>query len=75
MPDRDYYFHQGKEKERNVYLEYLKKMYQMTNLNIDPKDIYNIEEKLAKRISNKNRRENLKKYTMFIVLNLYKTFW
>ena len=71
LPDRDYYFHQGKEKERNGYLEYLKKMYQMTNLNIDPKDIYNIEEKLANvSLTKTERREPEKVYNVYSLESL-----
>jgi putative endopeptidase len=66
LSDRDYYFHQGKDKERKGYVEYLSKISKMVNLDVDPKIIYDIEEAFADiSLTKVERREPEKIYNVF----------
>lgn len=47
LPDRDYYFLESKQNERNEYKLFLRKFCDYFKLNIDIDNIYNLEEQLA----------------------------
>ena len=66
MPDRDYYFHQGKENERLEYLKYIQKISDLAELNIEAGDIYSIEESFAEiSLTKTERREPEKVYNVY----------
>ena len=48
LPDRDYYFLESKKKEQDEYKKFLKKINNYFYLNLNIKEIYKLEEKLAK---------------------------
>jgi putative endopeptidase len=47
LPDRDYYFLESKQKERDEYKKFLKSFNDYFKLNLDIEGIYKLEEKLA----------------------------
>jgi len=47
LPDRDYYFSESKQNERNEYKLFLRKFCDYFKLDIDIDSIYNLEEQLA----------------------------
>jgi len=66
LPDRDYYFHQGKENERLEYLKYIQKISDLAELNIEAGDIYSIEESFAEiSLTKTERREPEKVYNVY----------
>ena len=66
LPDRDYYFHQGKENERSEYLKYIKKISDLAELNLEANDIYSIEESFAEiSLTKTERREPEKVYNVY----------
>jgi len=71
LPDRDYYFHQGKENERSEYKKYLKELSNLSNLNINADNIYKIEESLAEiSLTKTERREPEKIYNVYDINSL-----
>ena len=58
LPDRDYYLLESKKKEQNKYKKFLKKINDYFNLNLNIKEIYKLEEKLAEYTYTRVQKRN-----------------
>jgi putative endopeptidase len=78
LPDRDYYFLESKQKERDEYKNFIKKFCEHFKLNLDLEGIYKLEEKLAEHTHTRvqKRKPELLKNTRTLeqILGDYPSF-
>ena len=82
LPDRDYYFDEDKEETRNKYKIYLSNLYELYYGKTDKsiiEEVYNIQEKFAKkiftRVEKRNPEKNYNKITINELKSKYNLDW